>query len=295
MNVNDSEHIAGMLKASGMQPVLSPEKSSLIIINTCAVREKSEEKLYSLLGRYGSIKKNRKVIIGIVGCVAQLHRSKLWDRKPFLDFIIGPDNYWQIPQIISSKWKEKTIATHWSRKWHELPHQQILRASQVTSYITIMEGCNNFCTYCVVPYTRGREKYRPMDNILEEAKDLAGKGYKEIQLLGQNVNTYTDPISGKDFPSLLEEVSQIDGIEWIRFITSHPKNFTEKLAKTMKRTKKVCRQLHLPIQSGSTKILQQMNINPDTCLTLINKNPVPLDYIVDGKQEIELIEVTSGG
>ncbi|UCE42309.1 MAG: tRNA (N6-isopentenyl adenosine(37)-C2)-methylthiotransferase MiaB [Candidatus Aminicenantes bacterium] len=259
MNASDSEHIAGMLLASGMTASPIPEESDLIIVNTCAVREKSEEKLYSLLGRLESLKKDKGTIVGIVGCVAQLHRSKLWDKKPSLDFIIGPDNYGKIPKILPNLPSEKVLFTDWSSDWTDQPIQQIERDSKVCAYITIMEGCNNFCAYCVVPFTRGREKYRPIPSIKDEAEDLASRGYKEIQLLGQNVNSYTDPETGKNFAALLKEINNIGNIEWIRFITSHPKNFTDEIAFVMKESNKVCHQLHLPIQSGSSSVLQRMN------------------------------------
>jgi len=259
MNASDSEHIAGMLLASGMTAAASLEESDLIVVNTCAVREKSEEKLFSLLGRLESLKRKKGTKIGVVGCVAQLHRSKLWDKKPSLDFIIGPGNYWQIPQIIPARTNDKVLLTQWSPDWRDMPVHQISRDSDVSAFITIMEGCSNFCSYCVVPYTRGREKYRPIQSILDEAEELALKGYKEIQLLGQNVNSYIDPDTGKNFSVLLKEIDQITGLEWIRFITSHPKNFTDEIAHAMKETYRVCHQLHLPIQSGSTSVLKRMN------------------------------------
>ena len=259
MNVSDSEHIAGMLEASGMKKGPSLEESDLIIVNTCAVREKSEEKLYSLLGRLDSLKKEKETKVGVVGCVAQLHRSKLWDKKSSIDFIIGPDNYRKIPKIVHAQSREKVILTHLSSAWHDTPVQQVSRESKVSAYITIMEGCNNFCAYCVVPFTRGREKYRPSQSILAETKDLASQGYKEIQFLGQNVNSYIDPETGENFSFLLKASNKIAGIEWIRFITSHPKNFTDEIALAMKKSHKVCHQLHLPVQSGSTSVLQRMN------------------------------------
>ncbi len=259
MNESDSEHIAGMLLASGMTRSPSPEESDVIIVNTCAVREKSEEKLYSLLGRLESLKKKKGTIIGVVGCVAQLHKSNLWDKKPSLDFIIGPDNYRQIPQIIHPQSVEKVLLTDWNPEWNDQPVQQISRDSKVSAYITIMEGCNNFCSYCIVPFTRGREKYRPISGILEEVEELASSGYKEIQLLGQNVNSYTDPEAGKNFAALLKEVNNVTRLEWIRFITSYPKNFSDEIAYAMQESVKVCHQLHLPIQSGSTSVLRRMN------------------------------------
>lgn len=259
MNENDSERIAGALIDQGAEISSSPEESDLTIINTCAVREKSEEKLYSLLGRLESIKKRKGLKIAVVGCVAQLYRSRLIERKPFIDFVIGPDNYREMKHIIADHIKEKIIATSWSQEWHEVSHPQIFRESYISAYVTIMEGCNNFCSYCIVPFTRGREKYRPMENIIGEVNYLAGKGYKEVQLLGQNVNSYKDPGTGMGFSDLLRKVNRIDGIEWIRFVTSHPKNFTIDTARAMKESRKTCHQLHLPVQSGSSSVLKAMN------------------------------------
>jgi len=259
MNESDSERISGILTASGAKISDSPEKSDLIIVNTCAVREKSEEKLYSYLGNLASLKKSKKVSIGVVGCVAQLYRSGLLEKKPFIDFILGPDNYHRLSHILRSNQGEKFISTGWSPELHEIPHELVFRKSNISAYLTIMEGCNNFCSYCIVPFTRGREKFRHKHNIIREVQSLARKGYKEIQLLGQNVNSYKDPETGKDFSALLKEINHVDGIEWIRFITSHPKNFSKDFASAMKEAKKVCHQLHLPIQSGSSSVLERMN------------------------------------
>lgn len=259
MNENDSERIAGILRAAGGKISDTLEGSDLIIINTCAVREKSEEKLFSYLGRLATLKKRKKTTIGVVGCVAQLYGSELLEKKPFIDFVLGPDNYNRLSWVIHGNHEEKFTSTSWNREFHETPHELILRESSISAYVTIMEGCNNFCSYCIVPFTRGREKCRPMRNIIQEVHCLANKSYKEIQLLGQNVNSYKDPEKGKDFSSLLKEVNRVDGIEWIRFITSHPKNFTNDIPMAMKEADKVCHQLHLPIQSGSSSVLERMN------------------------------------
>lgn len=259
MNENDSERVAGILWQMGAQKSNSPEKSDFIIINTCAVRQKSEEKLFSLLGRLAQIKKRKNLIIGVIGCVSQLRRSQILEMNPSVDFVIGPDNYKDLSQIILNHLGEKFISTDWRNEWNEIPSEYTLRESTVSAFVTIMEGCNNFCSYCVVPFTRGREKYRPFHNIIREIEDLASKNYKEVQLLGQNVNSYRDPSSGKSFSSLLKEANQVNGIEWIRFITSHPKNFTPEIALTMKEGRKICHQLHLPLQSGSSSILKRMN------------------------------------
>ena len=259
MNENDSERIAGLLHKEGAEMSASPEESDLVIINTCAVREKSEEKLYSLLGRMEALKRNKGLVIGVVGCVAQLYRSQLMENRPFIDFILGPDHYREIIHILICHSKERTVATNWNRQWHEFHPSHILRRSPTSAYVTIMEGCNNFCAYCVVPFTRGREKFRPMSHILREVKYLADQGYKEIQLLGQNVNSYRDPESGRDFSGLLKEANRIEEISWIRFITSHPKNLSPETAIAIRDLEKVCHQLHLPVQSGSNAILKEMN------------------------------------
>jgi tRNA-2-methylthio-N6-dimethylallyladenosine synthase len=273
MNESDSEHIAGLLMAKGAAPSANPETSDIIIINTCAVREKSEEKLYSLLGRLINLKKKKKgLIIGVAGCVAQLYGSNLLSKFPGIDLVMGPDNYWKIADLFPFHQEDKIIATEWSNKWQTLPDSCVLRRSRVSAYITIMEGCNNFCSYCIVPFTRGREKSRPQSQILDEVRFLAGKGYKEIQLLGQNVNSYLDPKSGADFSSLLQSVSRIERIEWVRFITSHPKNLKSETAVVMAESDKVCHQLHLPVQSGSDSVLNRMNrgYSTDTFLKTVH-------------------------
>ena len=259
MNENDSERIAGILTQLGVQKSPHLEESSLIIVNTCAVRQKSEDKLFSLLGRLSRLKKKNNTLIGVIGCVAQLHKSHLLEKSPYVDFVIGPNNYSDLPRILLDRIGEKFISTGWRREWDEIPSGIIVRKSTVGAYVTIMEGCNNFCSYCIVPFTRGREKYRPFENILQEIEELASKGYKEIQLLGQNVNSYVDPVRGTRFSTLLREVDLVNVIEWVRFITSHPKNFTPDIAHTMKEGTKICHQLHLPLQSGSSSVLKRMN------------------------------------
>jgi tRNA-2-methylthio-N6-dimethylallyladenosine synthase len=259
MNANDSERISGLLMDEGALPGDSLEDSDIIIVNTCAVRQKSEEKLYSLLGRLRDLKKKKDIIVGVVGCVAQLYRSDLINEKPVIDFVMGPDNYDKILDILADRSEEKIVSTRWSRDWHEIPPSKIHREGATSAYVTIMEGCNNFCAYCIVPFTRGREKHRPERYILEEIRQLAEEGYLEIQLLGQNVNSYIDPETGSSFEHLLEEVNRIEGIQWIRFLTSHPKDLPASLARTMKEADKICHQLHLPIQSGSSEVLEKMN------------------------------------
>jgi len=259
MNENDSEHIAGILAGLGWTASSTPEAAGAIIVNTCSVRAKSEDKMFSLLGRLVRVKKASGALLGVVGCSAQLHRAKILERVPQVDFIVGPDNYARLPEILAQSLNEHCLALGRSALWDEPVPRRHLRESSVTGYVTIMEGCDNFCAYCVVPFTRGREKFRPLDRILDEVKGLARSGYKEVQLLGQNVNSYRDPCSSADFSDLLQKTAQVPGPEWIRFITSHPKGFTPDMARTMAALPKVCRQLHLPLQSGSTEVLRRMN------------------------------------
>jgi len=258
MNESDSERISGMLSRTGAVKAERPEDADLIIVNTCAVREKSEEKLFSYLGRLAQIKRNRAVRIAVVGCVAQLRGWDLLEKKAAVDFVLGPDNAAELLPLVQGDAAEKYVSTSWSKDWHETSPDLARRDSPASAYVTVMEGCNNFCAFCIVPYTRGREKYRPLRSILEEVRDLARKGYLEAQLLGQNVNSYRDPGSGKPFTELLREVAAVEGVEWIRFLTSHPKNFHPEIAETMAGIRKVCRQLHLPLQSGSNAVLKGM-------------------------------------
>lgn len=259
MNVNDSEHLASLLLAEGARPARRPEDSDIILVNTCAVREKSVLKLFSYLGRLKEQKEKCGSVLACLGCVAQLYREQLLEKFPYLDLVAGPHQYDALPLLLSNLQSERRLLTAWKKNWVDLPIVPESRESQVSAYVTIMEGCNNFCTFCVVPFVRGREKYRPLRSILQEVQELASRGYLEIQLLGQNVNSYRDPDSGAGLPELLAAVAEVPGIEWIRFLTSHPRDFSPALVEAMASIRKVCRQLHLPLQSGSDRILAAMN------------------------------------
>jgi len=259
MNENDSEHVAGLLIKAGAAKAPSPEESDIILVNTCAVRKKSEDKIDSFLGRLSPLKKDRDRVIGVLGCVAQLRRGELFKKRPGIDIIVGPDHYHELASLLSQKREGKLLKTSWNRVWHEIGSAETFRKSRVSAYVPIMEGCDNFCAYCVVPFSRGREKCRPAAKVLAEVQDLAGNGYKEVQLLGQNVTSYRDQETGEDFAGLLRKVSGVEGIEWIRFITSHPKDISPEIARIMADRPNICRQLHLPLQSGSTAVLERMN------------------------------------
>jgi tRNA-2-methylthio-N6-dimethylallyladenosine synthase len=258
MNENDSEHIAGLLVHAGAVPARSVEESDIIIINTCAVRKKPEEKIDSYLGRLSSLKRQRPRVIGVVGCIAQLYGDDWMKKRPMVDLLAGPGHTHEIASLICRARKSKIVETSRSRRWNEIPSNLTLRSSPFTAYIPIMEGCNNFCAYCVVPFSRGREKFRPLASILEEIRAVAASGTREIQFLGQNVNAYRDPDSGTDFAGLLRTAAEAEGIAWIRFITSHPKDLSAEISKTMAAIPTVCRQLHLPLQSGSSSVLARM-------------------------------------
>jgi len=258
MNENDSEHIAGILAACGAERVASPGEADVVIVNTCAVRGKSEEKLFSYLGRLSSLKAERPILIGVAGCVAQIQRGTLLRKRPFIDFVVGPDNYRELPAIVERASTGPCLATGRGRAWREFSSAETLRESPASAFVTVMEGCDSFCAYCVVPFSRGREKFRPLASILREVRELAAAGYKEVQFLGQNVNSYRDPESGRGLPGLLDEACAAPGLEWVRFITSHPGKFGDDLIEAMERNRKVCRALHLPLQSGSSAVLERM-------------------------------------
>jgi tRNA-2-methylthio-N6-dimethylallyladenosine synthase len=260
MNENDSEKIAGVLAAAGARPAERAEEADIVVVNTCAVREKSEEKLFSYLGRLRPRRGGGKaILLGVAGCVAQAESEVLLRRFPDLDFVVGPDNYLRLPEIIARHTTGPIVADEWSAEWTEAPAGLYRRESPVTAFVTIMEGCNNFCSYCIVPFSRGREKFRPLRSILAELDELAGRGYREIQFLGQNVNSYRDPETGTPFAELLTAAGRVSGLKWVRFITSHPKNFSPAIIEAMAATPVVCRQLHLPLQSGSSPVLARMN------------------------------------
>ena len=259
MNENDSEQIAGILTAAGSSQADGHESADIVIVNTCAVRQKSEEKLFSYLGRLSSLKKKKTVLIGVAGCMAQVYNEKLFAKRPFVDFVIGPDCYAALPSFLKNVAGSKRLMTTQDKEWKRPEGVRPLRGGKTSAYVTIMEGCDNFCAYCIVPFSRGREKFRPLTGIFGEIRDLAAAGYKEIQLLGQNVNSYRDPESGRDFASLLDEIGASSGIPWIRFLTSHPRNFNPETIRAMSRHPRICRQLHLPLQSGSTAVLKNMN------------------------------------
>lgn len=262
MNVNDSEYIIGQLVKLGYSTTEDIFKSDLILLNTCCVRAKVEQKIYSLIGKIKKIKEsNPNVILGICGCMAQKEKENIFERAPYVDFIFSPSQVNNLKEIINTvKYGNRKYISCGNTPEFSLNHVPIKRGSKVSAWIQIMRGCNNYCSYCVVPYTRGPEQSRGVSEILSEVNNLAQNKFKEIFLLGQNVNSYGNDLSQSvTFSKLLELLNDINGIERIRFTTSHPKDFSFDLIKTIKNCNKVCNHIHLPIQSGSSKILKMMN------------------------------------
>ncbi len=259
MNEHDSEKIRGLLLSLGMEEAEGEGEADIILLNTCAVREKPVHKVYSELGR---LKRMGDKIIGVCGCVAQKEGKRIIERMPHVSLVVGPRNIYRIPEAIKrAKEGKKSVITQQDGRCPitDLSYP-IKRSNPYRAYITIMEGCDNFCSYCIVPFVRGREVSRPPEEILEEIKRLADEGYREVTLLGQNVNSYGKGLKRPtDLAELLARIHEIEGIEWIRFITSHPKDFSDRLIEAVLELPKVCEYIHLPAQSGSNRILELMN------------------------------------
>ena len=262
LNENDSEKIAGMLEKMGYEEVTNYTDADFIVFNTCCVREKAEERLFGKIGEIKKIKENRDVILAIGGCMMQekVMTDKIKKSYPFVDIIFGTHTMQNLPEdvykSIIEKRKVKDILDIDGEIYEGLP---IKRMSSYKASVTIMYGCNNFCTYCIVPYVRGRERSRDPEKILEEVKGLAEEGYREVTLLGQNVNSYKGNEKIKNFADLLNEVCKIQGISRVNFISPHPKDFTDDVIEATANNPKIARVVHLPLQSGNTKVLKEMN------------------------------------
>lgn len=264
MNEYDSDCLGQLLMNAGFIPVENHENADFIMINTCTVRAKAQQKAFSLLGRMISLKKRKPdLILGIMGCIAQQEGSDLLKKFPELDLVLGTREIESIPQILDRliTGHQKVVATDLSIKRHSIEWRNGYFNGRVKGYISIMEGCNNFCSYCVVPYVRGREVSRSSREIIKEAKCLISQGIKEITLLGQNVNSYSS-MEGKDvinFPVLLKRLSSLDGLIRIRFTTSHPKDLSGDLISCFEDLENLCPHIHLPFQAGSNRVLNMMN------------------------------------
>ena len=261
MNESDSERYAGQLEALGYRRTEDMDMADVILLNTCCVRETAEGKILGKIGELKHVKeRNPNLIIAVAGCMAQEWKDRLFERAPHIDLVIGTHNIHKLVELIGER---QAKAGHYleadmtTPAFHDLPTK---RFQKFFAWVPIMNGCNKFCTYCIVPYVRGREVSRPIDDIVREIGKIAGEGYKEITLLGQNVNSYgLDLRDGTDFSALIKAVDEIDGIERVRYMTSHPKDMTFAMIDAIADSKKVVNHMHLPIQSGSDELLKKMN------------------------------------
>ncbi|OGC88983.1 MAG: tRNA (N6-isopentenyl adenosine(37)-C2)-methylthiotransferase MiaB [candidate division Zixibacteria bacterium RBG_16_48_11] len=258
MNEADSELIRGQLLAHGFQLVPEPKESDVILLNTCAVREHAEQRIYGRVAQLGQLKhRNPELLIGVCGCMASHLKEEIVETSQFVDMVIGPDSYRRLPEIIEKAVDEPYLDVRLD-KYENYSGIDPVRAEGVRAWISIMRGCNKFCTFCIVPYVRGREHCLPIEQVMEQVRQVAGEGYREIGFLGQTVNSYKDKNSGVDFAGLLEKAAEVEGIERIRFMSPHPIDFDDKTIEVMKNNSKICPQVHLPLQSASNPMLDKM-------------------------------------
>ena len=259
MNAHDSEKVIGTLQQLGYRQVESELEAGLILYNTCSIRDKAEQKVFNRLNDYKKLHKAGKRF-GVLGCVAQQEGEKIFDRAPYVSLVSGSASYRKLPEMLSRlESGESRITGLDDRQTDETFETEFTaRQNPYRGYITIIEGCDKFCSYCVVPYTRGKERSRVSSSVLAEARRIADQGYTEIQLLGQNVNSYRDPEGKSSFAELLSEVGQVKGIRRVRFTTSHPRDFTRDIVEAIDAVPTLCDHVHLPVQSGSSRVLKMM-------------------------------------
>jgi tRNA-2-methylthio-N6-dimethylallyladenosine synthase len=262
MNLADTEIVLGILQNNGYSVTKHIEEADVVLVNTCSIRENAEQRIYGRLGNFKTIKDQRpELVVGVLGCMAERLRSDLVDKKKIVDVVVGPDEYRRLPELIDIGFNgDKGIGVKLSKTE---TYDDIIpyREDGLQAWISVMRGCDKFCTFCVVPFTRGRERSRTLSSIIDEMKKLSQRGFKEVTLLGQNVNSYRDDeaASGGDFADLLAACAQVDGSMRIRFTTSHPQDLSDKLLYTIAQYSNICNYIHLPVQSGSNRILELMN------------------------------------
>jgi tRNA-2-methylthio-N6-dimethylallyladenosine synthase len=259
MNVHDSEKVVGTLTAQGYRQVNTVEQAGLVLYNTCSIRDKAEQKVFHRLNDFKKLHAQGKKF-GVLGCVAQQEGEKIFERAPYVSLVAGSASYRNLPQMLVQLEAGNSRVTGLDDRQTDQAFETefTARGNPHRGYITIIEGCDKFCAYCVVPYTRGKERSRTSDSVLAEAATMAQSGYTEIQLLGQNVNSYRDPSGKKSFADLLASVGEVGGIRRVRFTTSHPRDFTPEIVAAIDAVPALCDHVHLPVQSGSSKILKAM-------------------------------------
>ncbi|MCI0707822.1 MAG: tRNA (N6-isopentenyl adenosine(37)-C2)-methylthiotransferase MiaB [Ignavibacteriae bacterium] len=272
MNVADSEVVLSIMNGAGYRRTAELENADVVFVNTCAVRENAEERVYGRIGDFWHYKKdNPGVVIGVLGCMAERLRKNLLESESAVDIVVGPDEYRRLPELVENALAgEKGIAVRLSRVEN---YDDIipLRTEGISAWLSVMRGCDKFCTFCVVPFTRGRERSRTLHSVIKEVEQLSAQGFKEVTLLGQNVNSYRD--DAYDFADLLASVARVDRSMRVRFTTSHPQDMSDKLIETIAAHENLCKYIHLPVQSGSDRILQLMNrtYNTEHYLNLVEK------------------------
>ena len=258
MNVADSELIESMLHQEGYIPIREISKADAIFVNTCAIREHAEDKVHSRLGLFNKVKRdNPGVIIGVLGCMAQNLKDDLLVNKPYVDIILGPDAYRRLPDYLKRNEKKNHIVDTKLSRFEVYDDLFPSRKQGINAWVSIMRGCDKFCTFCIVPFTRGRERSRSINSIIVEVSQAVTDGFVEITLLGQNVNSYN--FNTIKFPQLLESVAAIEGVQRIRYTSPHPQDVTEELLDVMESHESICNSIHFPLQSGSNRILKRMN------------------------------------
>jgi len=256
MNVSDTELMMGVLKQAGYTAAQGPEDADVIVLNTCAIRERAEERVMGRLGQLSSLKSRRPgLIMGVSGCMAKHVSESLMKDAPYVDLVVGPDSYRRLPELIAEASGDAALDVRFDRDEYYMGLDP-LRKDGTNAWITIMRGCDKFCTFCIVPYVRGRERSVPAREIVRQAQTAVNQGFREITLLGQTVNSYHD--GTYDFADLLSMVASVDGIDRIRFTSPHPSDFSPKVIETMAGEEKICRFIHLPVQSGSNRVLEAM-------------------------------------
>ncbi len=260
MNVADSELVQALLENLGYSLAKSLNSANIILINTCSIRDHAEKKVNSQLGRYRLIKKKRPdTIIGVLGCMAQSLKHDILENKPYVDLVIGPDSYRRLPEILNRKILQKNVVDTQLSRFEVYEDLLPNRRDGINAWISIMRGCDKFCTFCIVPFTRGRERSRPLASIIAEAKQAILDGFPEVTLLGQNVNSYKNGYH--NFENLLLELAKLSGLKRIRFTSPHPSDMSDGVIEVISQNKNICNYVHLPLQAGSDRILRRMNRN----------------------------------
>ena len=296
MNEYDTELVRSILQKENYVFVKNELDADIVLLNTCAIRENAHRKVYGRVHEIKHLRGERPVMIGILGCMATNLRTELLDNKSLdVDFIAGPDSYKRLPQLIEeAQFDNRKVFDVTLSEFETYEDIYPARKEGVNAWIAVMRGCNNFCTFCVVPYTRGRERSRSVENVVEEVRKLAAEGFKQVTLLGQNVNSYKHETH--DFADLMQAVSEVKGIERIRYTSPHPKDFPDKFLELMARNPKICNHIHLPLQSGNNRILDLMNriytreeflAIVDKARTLIPNVTLTTDVIVGFSSETE--------